>query len=169
VAFARFSGPPIEAALGNTSPYGPNFAVRAQLLVGERFNERIGAERDGQVNYPLGDETELLRRLRARGAQTWFVPDARVRHRVDEHQLELDWLFTRSFRAGRGQVCLAPDLTAPRVLGVPRYLWRMIAEAAATHAVQRFRGAHAQFEAGIRLHYLRGALYEYRNMDAGRS
>ena len=92
-----------------------------------------------------------------------------MRHRVDDHQLDLQWLFTRSFRAGRGQVCLTPDVTTPRLLGVPRYLWRMVAEATASHAVQRFRGARAQFEAGIRLHYLRGALYEYRHTDASRS
>ncbi|MEN8819569.1 MAG: glycosyltransferase family 2 protein [Abyssibacter sp.] len=98
-AFARFD-------LGETSgptqrdAYGPSFAVRGRCLAGRRYDENIGP--GGRKQYVCGGETELLRRLRATGAETYYVAPALVWHQVREEQLSLAWLQVRAFRLGRG-------------------------------------------------------------------
>jgi GT2 family glycosyltransferase len=111
----------------------------------------------------MGGETELLRRLRDAGEQCIFVPRTRVRHVIQSHQLEPDWLLRRMFRMGRTKTKLQPDREAVRVLGAPRFLWRQLIKAALRHVIARIRGGRARLETGLELYRLRGELYQYRS------
>lgn len=165
IAFARFEMGDTERDIGDVSPFGPNYAVRATWLTGMSFREEMGPSSDPRG--PLGDETDFLRQLRQRGARTVYVPAAVVRHRVEPHQLHFQWLLDRSFRAGRGAVCLAPDTQAPRLFGAPRYLWRQLAYATLAHLLSQGAGAQRRLDTGIALYHLRGQAHEYRHGTSG--
>ncbi len=81
-------------------PWGTNFCVRRNAIGNMRFSERFGP-REG-TSYPMGNETQFLRRLRSRGRRAFYVPDAAVSHTVHEHQLKKPWLSLRAVRNARG-------------------------------------------------------------------
>lgn len=139
-------------------PYSPNMAFRNCILANVKFSEHIGPQ---GTDYAMGSETELLRRLRAAGAEIVYVPSARVEHVIQEHQLTIKSLRGRSFRAGRGLTRLEPDFQSARLFGAPRWLWRALAAAWLRYASSVFSGRRTRFELGQRFHYLRGCVAEY--------
>ena len=166
--FARYS---LRQAEGPTRhlPHGPNFALRAPALANLRFREDIGPR--GNTEYAMGSETELLRRLVARGAQIIYVPGATVWHVVQPHQLEPASLYRRAFRFGKGEVRKGERFSEPGVtwFGAPHYLWGKLWYAAIRYLVYAFGGRQRRFEAGLQFHHLRGALHEHRAQSrAGR-
>ena len=162
-AFAKFAPALSEGPLESGYPFGPNVAVRAAAMEGVRFTEAIGPRDANDGRYPLGDETNLFRRLKARGHKTVFVPTAPVGHYVEPHQLDVKWLLARSFRAGRGRAVNEPDRSAVKVLGVPRYLLKMLAVTWVRQAFARRQSTVRQLDLGLELQFLLGQLYEYRH------
>jgi glycosyltransferase involved in cell wall biosynthesis len=159
--FARYSLSQPEGPTRHL-PHGPNFAVRAQALADLRFREDIGPQ--GNTEYAMGSETELLRRVLARGAQIIYVPSATLLHVVQPQQLEPASLYRRAFRFGRGEVRKGERFTEPGVTlcGAPHYLWGKLLYAAIRYSVYAFAGRQRRFEAGLQFHHLRGALHERR-------
>jgi glycosyltransferase involved in cell wall biosynthesis len=159
--FARYAADEPE---GPTSrlPNGPNFAVRARALAALRFAETIGP--DGSGAYAMGSETEMLERLRARGARFIYVPGAVVQHVVQPHQLEPRYLLGRSYRLGRGEVRRrgGRGAAAPRLMGAPRHLWREIAAAGAAYLASLPGGARRRLSAGLEVARLWGMISEHR-------
>jgi len=88
-----------------TLPCGPNFAVRASALTGVRFRTDLGPG----TSCPLGDETEFLARLRARGHRILYVPSARVEHLVSADQVAITSLLRRAFQIGLGYAAVHPE------------------------------------------------------------
>ncbi|MGH7586177.1 MAG: glycosyltransferase family 2 protein [Gemmatimonadales bacterium] len=126
VAFAHFVPEPTEGPSSRT-PFGPNMAIRRSRIAGHRFRADLGPNGE---NYPIGGETEFLRRLVAAGAQIVHVPTAAVEHVVRPDQLCQRYLLTRARNFGRGLARLSPAApSAPRLFGAPRYLWRELAGA----------------------------------------
>jgi len=83
--------------------FGPNMAVRRLVFAaGIRFAEDIGPDATNPL-YAMGSETELLRRLQARGHRGWFEAAARVRHIVRPEQMQEDWILARAYRYGAGE------------------------------------------------------------------
>lgn len=161
--FGRFHPERSEGPFDNrTTPFGGNYAIRASILQGLRFDETIGP-RMGQ-NFAMGSETELLRRLLNQGQRVCYVPGAGVRHRIQENQTRMRWLLWRIFRAGRSEIRLSSDqdTTSPRLFGAPRHLWRRLAEMWLRYAASWLRGRRARFETGLELYRIRGWIYEYR-------
>jgi GT2 family glycosyltransferase len=108
-------------------PFGPNYAVRAPLLLSAGFDAAVGPNGS---EYAMGGETEMLRRLTRQGAQTVYVPSAVVEHVVRPEQLTHSFITTRASRFGRGLVRLGDVEWSPhRLFGVPRYLVRQLVEA----------------------------------------
>jgi hypothetical protein len=72
-------------------PFGANFALRRSLFERlEPFRTDLGAV----GNVPgRGEEAEYFQRARAAGAQGFYVPAARVLHRVDASHLTLGYLY----------------------------------------------------------------------------
>jgi glycosyltransferase involved in cell wall biosynthesis len=162
-AFTRFVPKQTEGVLpASLIPVGPNLAIRASRLLGDRFCENIGPRGS---NYAMGGESELIYRLMARGELCVYVPTAVVKHVVGRDQLQLQWLFRRSFRAGRGIARLTPDRASPRIFGVPRYLWRMLGASGFGYVASLAAGFRQRFEAGIAFHSVRGQIHEYRILN----
>lgn len=87
----------------HTAIYGPCMAVRRHVFdEGFRFSEAVGPDASRRF-YPMGGETELLRRLSAAGHRGWFAAEARVRHIVRPEQLEEAWILERAYRYGLGE------------------------------------------------------------------
>jgi GT2 family glycosyltransferase len=84
-----------------TEGVGPNVAIRVRALPPPPWcDEALGP--DGTSDYPMGGETELLRRLAGRGARAWYAKDAVVEHLVPASRAAPDELLRRAFRHGRG-------------------------------------------------------------------
>lgn len=109
--------------------FGPNMAIRAGVFeAGYRFDPSIGPRRSGC--YPMGNETELVRRLMSAGMKAWHVHGAVVEHLVRASQMRLGWIIKRARRFGRGRYRLGQQQAAPALpcwCGVPRHLFRKIA------------------------------------------
>lgn len=118
-AFARFDLGDVSGPT-NRDAYGPSFAVRGHWLQRMRFDESIGP--GGRHQYVCGGETELLRRLRAEGARTFYVAQAQVWHQVREEQLSLTWLQGRAYRLGRGDVYIRARQSGG---AAPGEIWRL--------------------------------------------
>jgi glycosyltransferase involved in cell wall biosynthesis len=87
----------------HTAIFGPCMAVRRRVFEeGFRFAEAVGPDASRPL-YPMGGETELLRRLDAAGHRGWFAAEARVRHIVRPEQIEEAWILERAYRYGLGE------------------------------------------------------------------
>lgn len=98
--FGRFRPPANgeEVLVPPWLPFGANFAVRASLMKGVQFDERIGPRREG---YATGEDTELLERLRSRGVEMRYLPAASVQHRIHRQSLSPGWWRRRALSFGR--------------------------------------------------------------------
>jgi len=107
--------------------FGPNMAVRAQIFeAGYRFDGSIGP-RDS--SYPMGSESEFVRRLASNGFKIWHVQKAIVEHFIRKFQMEKSWVLKRAVRFGRGQYRLgrkSEPLGSGAWWGVPRYIFRQM-------------------------------------------
>lgn len=117
--------------------FGGNLAVRTSVFEsGHTFDTTVGP-RAG--SYSMGGETQLLLRLHAAGHRARFIRAATVEHLIRAYQLERAWLLQRAVRFGRSiprMAVLYPVRSMPRWFGVPRHLFRELAErsVAAVHA-----------------------------------
>ncbi len=81
---------------------GTNMAIRPRAFAdGVRFDPGIGPS--AARMYPMGSETELARRLAARGLRCWFAPGPSVGHIIRPAQLARRSILLRGYRWGRGQ------------------------------------------------------------------
>lgn len=107
-------------------PFGPNYSLRAECMRGTGFDAAVGPNGS---EYPMGGETELLRRLARAGARAVFVPGAAVEHIVRPEQLTERFALERARRFGRGLVHMGDVTWSPhRLFGAPRYLARQLIE-----------------------------------------
>lgn len=83
------------------TPFGPNYWVRAEALQGMRFMSGLGPR---PKHRKLGQETEFLRRLRAKGFVAVYSPAVRVEHRVESTRLSKWAVYRRAFQLGRGSI-----------------------------------------------------------------
>jgi glycosyltransferase involved in cell wall biosynthesis len=136
--------------------WGPNMAVRLGVIRegGHSFDERVGPM-PGQ--YIMGSETEFTARLFRLGHKAYFSRQVCVEHIVPKAHIELRWLKGRAVRAGRSKWARNVselDLMAPRLFGVPRYLYRKLLAAkieklAALLTMNRSRYAKAEWEMNL--------------------
>lgn len=151
---------PIPSDLVNS----PNMAIRAGVFrEGYRFDETFGP-REG--SYPMGSETELMRRLSRAGMRAWHVKSAVVEHIIRPFQITAEWLLGRAVRHGRGSYRLSwrhAEQLAWGVLGVPAFLLRKILTDAGRLAVAKWnRDREWIFRHGWKLRYSIGCALEAR-------
>ena len=119
--FSRFDLGPEEGRCERT-PFGPNMAIRRRALANTRFREDIGPRGN---KYPIGGETELLQRLQRSGMRCVYIPGAWVKHSVSLEQTTSNYIWQRGHNFGQGLLKMSlVARSAPRLWGVPRYLWR---------------------------------------------
>jgi glucosyl-dolichyl phosphate glucuronosyltransferase len=138
----------------HTAIFGPCMAVRRAVLGadGLRFAEQVGPDAS-RAFYPMGGETELLRRLAAAGHRGWFAAEARVRHIVRPEQLEESWILARAYRYGLGE-----GRSYRGRLGAAGLLLRALAARAAAAALRPAPPSPRRLRALYRERCLAGAL-----------
>ena len=146
-------------------PFGPNFAVRAQAMAGQRFRLDIGPE-GGE--YSMGEDTDILLRLTQGKSPPVYVPAAVVGHVVRADQVQVPALLWRAYCHGRGSLRIFTD-----TLGLPLpSLWRNRLQLLLARVLYPFawlRGPAARLLAGAEVQYMRGFLFEYHRAAARRA
>jgi glycosyltransferase involved in cell wall biosynthesis len=153
---------PIEpGANGNVMPIGANMAVRAHVIA------RVGGLRTdlGKLAGTLrtGEDHEFFLRMLRAGCRGIYEPTAAVRHWVPRERLERSycrrWLYENGRDVARIEALHTSEL--PRLLGVPRYLWRQVANHLWSMARASITdNAAARFAAGVRLLWFGGYVRE---------
>lgn len=96
--FAAFAPQAHEGPCERT-PFGPNFAIRTDLLMQHPFREDLGPTEGA---YAVGGETELTERLRGLGHRVIYLPAPQVEHVLMARNLSMDKLLQRACNGGRG-------------------------------------------------------------------
>lgn len=129
--------------------WGPNMCVRRKIFEeGHRFDERFGPQ---PGRYRMGHETQFTTRLVKKGHRAWHVSSAVVNHIIRANQMDPEWVINRAYRFGRGMFWTEndPDLILDtsqlpprgrRICGVPRWVYRELAEYAAKALAAKVRG-----------------------------
>lgn len=79
--------------------YGLNFSVRKEIVLQTGgFDASLG--RCGGVSFRSGEESDLLRRIRALGGVVVYEPRAVVGHIIPGDRLRMKWFMRRAFAAG---------------------------------------------------------------------
>lgn len=89
--------PEKECKVRNTN--GSNMSFKREVLeeLGG-FDENLGRKGDQQIQ---GEETELTARLREEyGEGMWYVPEAKVGHKIFDYRTDRKWLLVRAFWQG---------------------------------------------------------------------
>jgi glucosyl-dolichyl phosphate glucuronosyltransferase len=143
--------------------WGPNMAFRASVFEeGMRFDPTIGPT---SGDFVLGAEVEFTKRLAEAGHRSVYLPRAVVGHQVRPEQLDGRWLSQRAYRLGRGVARLHGLPAAPRIFGVPRFVYREITSAAVGWAAGAFtRDRDRRLHAKLQGWHWYGKLTEYRTM-----
>ena len=114
-------------------PYGANCAVRKSVQSKFLFDTARGP---GAPYF--GEETTSFKAILAANHQARWVPASSVRHMISSKRQTLEYV--RWWYEGLGRTLVwegAEGLPGPRILGVPRWLWR-----SAITKELRFRFAH---------------------------
>lgn len=156
-AFARFDHGEDERLI-DTEGFGPSFAVRATVMQGRKFDERVGPQAG---DYVTGGETVLLREITADGHRTVYVPAASVLHYVRPEQLSLKWLHNRAYQLGRGGAYLR-STNGPRVGGAPLRLWFKLVRAWIRYRLSFWRSAPARMRRAETYFHRRGMIAQHR-------
>jgi glycosyltransferase involved in cell wall biosynthesis len=122
---------------GKTGPYpfGANFAVRAAEQRRVRYDTDMGM---APGRDRIGEETNVINRILATGAIGYWVPDARVEHCIGRERQTTAYI-ARYFSAHENtNACIArPSATGPLLFGVPRWMWKHLAESWIRYRVHR--------------------------------
>jgi glycosyltransferase involved in cell wall biosynthesis len=104
------------------APWGPNYAVRLPEHRQFRYDTRLGP---GPNGTRLGDETDLLHRMLVAGHRGYWIPAPVVEHFVPKRYQTISHLRKYFESRGRTQALLDGDCPEiPKILGVPRWIWR---------------------------------------------
>ena len=160
MAYARYV-PRRDEGPVELEPFGPNLMIHRGAFATLRYAEQICPSLG---SYTAGAETELLMRLKAAGHRFIYLPRARVQHVIQPHQLDLRWLLDRAIRFGRAGARLEPPPNGPRLLSVPRFLWRRLLEAILRAGMGVLAPRAQRWESLIRLWHVVGAIRESRAM-----
>lgn len=105
-------------------PYGANYAIRRAEQLATAYDASIGRSPDNA--FLGGEEIGVMSTILARGGTGWWLPAARIRHRIRANQLDLAYL--KKFYVGVGRWMGIADRNADyrRVLGYPAWMLREV-------------------------------------------
>lgn len=155
---------PLSAAAGRL-PFGANFAVRLAEQRRFPYDPALGV---GPVPR-LAEETAVFEAMLAAGCTGWWVPESAVSHMIPPERQTLAYL--RRWYAAAGATDAHRHGTAgPRLLGVPRWLWRRAAEARLRYHLARLTAPPAAWLPHLAaLAQAEGAIRYWRGIRRGRS
>ena len=99
-------------AEGLLVPFGANYAVRTAEQRQYRYSTELGRQPTGAAI--VGEEVDVMVRMLRAGAEGWWVPRARVRHRIPRERQTLRYL--RSQLAAYGRYLAWQDAREERTL-----------------------------------------------------
>jgi glycosyltransferase involved in cell wall biosynthesis len=143
--------------------WGANMAVRRAAIDGLRFDPTLGV---CQTDIKLGEEKDLIRRVRERGGDVIWSPAMRVRHYVGPSRMTRPYL--TKFYAGHGRTCMREGgiPAGVRLFGAPRWIWRKCAVSAVEHVACAVVGNRPRSLTALReFAYWRGAIQECRTIQ----
>jgi glycosyltransferase involved in cell wall biosynthesis len=151
-----------------TSVFGPNMAVRTRCITSTtRFDEGMGP--DGGPHFPMGSETEFLRRLERAGARAWHAPNARVQHLIRREEMCAAAIIQRAYRHGAGFAQMVGPEQQRRLLGAPLWMWRgCVAETARLAIARLFGDEAARLRARYHHAWFSGAVAQAQRASAKR-
>jgi GT2 family glycosyltransferase len=150
-------GQPERLLAPRSEVYGANFAVRRSVFDHVRFDPTLG------VPFGLGEETDLVSRVRAAGGAVLWIPTIPVQHYVDPSRTTLRYL--RRYRATQGASQIRREGLSPTatVFQMPRWLVRRWAMAYLSSLAWRLRGNRRRALHALREScFCRGMLREAR-------
>jgi len=121
-ALRDFGEQPLPLTLdGRRIPFGPSFALFAEEQRAHPYDAELG-HKSGRPTI-RGEETAVIESILRAGKTGYWVPEAKVRHCISRQQQSLEYL--RNFYLGLGRSYAYHDRgsKAPRIFGVPRWLW----------------------------------------------
>lgn len=137
-AFARrdFGDEPLPLTLeGNRLPFGANFAARTNELRVHPFDPKLGPA-PGKVI--LGEEMVLFEAILRSGRTGYWVPEAKVLHRIPQPRQTLQFLGSFYTALGRGNAYREREKIVPFLFGAPRWLWRRAIVSGLQYRLRRF-------------------------------
>jgi glycosyltransferase involved in cell wall biosynthesis len=128
---------PVERVLGpDEYAYGANMAYRASKVKGLKFDPELGRNR----HFLGGHEDKAYQdQIRAAGGSVVWLPGLKVKHYVDPSRMTLSYLKAFYFGVGVSDVRRDGVPAGPRLLGAPRYLYRVAAGRFAKYLMARVR------------------------------
>jgi glycosyltransferase involved in cell wall biosynthesis len=128
----------VERVLGaEEHVFGANMAFRASVLRDLHFDPELGRRGAMQLG---GEELEIQNQIRARGGRVVWCPSMQVRHYVDPSRMTLRYLLEFYWFVGFHEIRLRGVPPGARVLGVPRWLFRVYAESRVHQWLYRLTG-----------------------------
>ncbi len=152
-----------EARVLNKTEFllGANWACsRNNILQAQGFNSALGlnARRDQPM---VGEETDLMRRLRNNGVRDYYLPDARVSHFVPEWKCTLEHIGERWEASGIADtISLKGEENPPLLFGKPRWAFRSLTETYLAGLFKKLRGKKA-YKEYTQYRYFLGVLKGY--------
>ncbi len=159
-------GPAIRPFAEHEIPFGANLGLRRTLLDDLRFDPRLGPAGDNQIR---GEETALVRQLRARGAVGLWVGTARVQHYIPPARLTASYLRGYYHGLGRTDVRSAGYQTDRAWGGAPLWALRQYWQNQAARWAQAPFGGRGWVRAFRRAMITRGIIDECRAQRHARS
>jgi len=158
----------LEGPTSDHNVFGPNMAVRTDIFArGHRFDPHVGPRGS---SYPMGSETEFVKRLIRAGFLAWHCRGAVVEHFIPRSHMRTSWILSRAVRFGRGKYRIGVLERGPlgvRWLGVPRHIFReMIVQQVRILTALLGFDREKLFSARWQFHYLWGQAIEARIMRA---
>lgn len=154
-------------------PYAGNMAFRRKVLdkVG-RFDTKLGKRGHGSEEGALfrGGEADFARRLADAGGRFWYEPKALVYHLVIPSQLNKAYFRRMRYGAGLQHGLLDTGQYRRTFLGVPLFLFRLLARAILRYLGGLVRkGPSGAFELQLPVAYLVGQMRGLARRRGGRA
>ena len=122
------------ALAADALPYGANYAVRAAEQRRCPYDPALGV---APGRSRLGEETAAMEAMLAAGGLGRWVPDCRVSHLIAPERQTVAYIRRYFAAAGETEAYRRGGAGAPRLFGVPRWLWRRWLSGQARHALAR--------------------------------
>jgi glycosyltransferase involved in cell wall biosynthesis len=129
-------GPDERTMAADEYGYGANMGFRAAAVRGIRFNKSLGRFKDFMGGH---EDKDYQDRVRAAGGRIVWLPGMRVRHYVDPARMTARHMADYYYGVGASDVRRDGVPVGPRLLGAPRYLYRVAAERYAQYLLAKLR------------------------------
>jgi glycosyltransferase involved in cell wall biosynthesis len=144
-----------EPVVLESAPLGGNSAYRREVF------ERHGVFRTDLGSIGACEDTEFARRVQRGGGELRYAPAAAVYHPVEPSRLTRRYFLRWYYARGRSEMVEEPPAaTTVKYFGVPRYLFRSLAESLARWVVAR--SPSARFYHKLQAYSVVGSMREAR-------